>query len=222
MIAVSRGNAPQELVDALRRLSPDQRVYSNLHAEEIAAVKEALLKAQGHLCAYCMRRVPDVEHAKLEHVYPQSLSIAEGHPEKTVDYNNMLATCKGGDGEPGCSRAAQTCDTHKGGKTISIDPSSQEDIDTIFYERNGEIHSKKEEFDTDLCETLNLNCHDAFLPQDRARVYEMMSRQIKRANPKTRDAKRRFAEKKLLEIESSPVKEQFVGVMIYRLKRWAR
>lgn len=222
MIAVRRGNTPQELVDALRRLSPDQRVYSNLHAEEIAAVKETLLKAQGRLCAYCMRRVPDVEHAKLEHVYPQSLSISEGHPEKTVDYNNMLVTCRGGDGEPGRSRAAQTCDTHKGGQTISIDPSSQEDIDTIVYKRNGEIHSKNEEFETDLCETLNLNCCEAFLPQDRARVYEMMSRQIKRADPKTRDAKRRFAEKKLLEIESSPMKEQFVGVMIYRLKRWAR
>ena len=65
------------------------------------ALKESLLESQGHLCAYCMRRIDDADHVKLEHLYPQSLSISEGHPEQTVDYSNMLVSCMGGSDERG-------------------------------------------------------------------------------------------------------------------------
>ena len=164
----------------------------------------------------------DADHAKLEHHYPQSRSIAEGHPEQTVDYENMLLSCMGGSDASGCSRESLTCDSHKGDETISIDPCSQDDVDTIRYYRNGEIHSTNPAFERDLCETLNLNCEEAFLPQDRAKVYEAMQRAIERENPKTPDAKRAFARRKLQALESTRVREPFMGVMVYRLKRWAR
>lgn len=169
-----------------------------------------------------MRRIKDVEHAKLEHIYPQSRSLQEGHPEQTVDYNNMLVTCLGGDGDPHRSRSSQTCDTHKADSIIAINPSIQSDIDTIKYYSDGSIGSDNPEFERDLCETLNLNCQDSFLPQDRKRVYESMQKLIQKADPKTHEAKRAFAKKMLKRISESPIKVEFAGVVIYRLKRWAR
>lgn len=222
MLAIKRGEPPVELTKNVQELLPEQRVYESLSSETRSALKRALLKSQGHLCAYCMRRIDDVDHAKLEHIYPQSRSIAEGRPEQTVDYSNMLVSCMGGSDVRGCFHESQTCDSHKGDDVISIDPCSQSDIDTISYLRNGEIHSSNPAFERDLCETLNLNCRDAFLPQDCAAVYSMMQRAIEREDPKTPDAKRAFARRKLSALDAARVREPFMGVMVYRLRRWAR
>lgn len=222
MLAINRGEPPAELTKNVQELLPEQRSYENLSSETRTALKESLLERQGHLCAYCMRRIEDADHAKLEHLYPQSRSIAEGHPEKTVDYANMLVSCMGGSDVRGRPHSAQTCDSHKGNETISIDPCSQSDVDTIRYRRNGEIFSTDSSFDRDLDETLNLNCREAFLPQDRAGVYEAMQRAIEKEGPKTPEAKRAFARRKLRALESARVREPFMGVMVYRLRRWAR
>lgn len=222
MIAVHRGTPPVELNRNIHELASDQRTYNNLSADTKTALKKSLLESQGHICAYCMCRIDGPEDAKLEHIYPQSRSIAEGNPGKTLDYGNMLAVCKGGDGDPSRPHSEQTCDTHKGDAVLSINPSSQDDIDTIYYLPNGEIGSSNAAFDDDLCKTLNLNCEAAYLPQNRQRVYASMQHAIAKRAPRTHEAKREFARKKLMALEASDCKEPFVGVMLYRLKKWAR
>ena len=219
MIAVTHGAPPAILATNVRGLRPEQRTYEELSSETKAALRESLLDDQGYLCAYCMRRVSDAAHARLEHVYPQSRSLREGHPEQTIDYGNMLAACDGGSGRPA---SEQTCDVHKGDKLISINPFSQDDIDTIRYRRDGTICSTNPAFDRDLCETLNLNCEASYLPQNRERVLAELQNTIERANPKTREAKRAFAKRMLSSIRSVPKKEPYVGAAIYQLERWAR
>lgn len=220
MIPVKRGDPPVELVQCLHKLLPEQRTYVSLPTEVKSALKETLLQRQGYLCAYCMRRIDSADHAKLEHVIPQSRSIAEGHPEQTVEYRNMLVTCMGGDDE-GRPYSEKTCDSHKADMPIAIDPTSETDIATIRYLRNGMIHSSNLQFDHDLCDTLNLNCDASFLPQDRRGAYRAMERAIARENPKTHKAKQQFARRKLVALEQAEKKEAFVGVMYYVLKRWA-
>lgn len=222
MIAVYRGTPPAELNRNIHELTPDQRTYENLSADTKTALKKSLLKSQGYICAYCMRRIDGPDDAKLEHIYPQSRSIAEGNLGQTLDYGNMLAVCKGGDGDLGRPHGEQTCDTHKRGAVLSINPSSQDDIDTIYYLSNGEIGSSNAAFDDDLCKTLNLNCEAAYLPQNRRQVYASLQRAIAKRAPRTHEAKREFARRKLAALEASDYKEPFVGVMLYRLKRWAR
>lgn len=52
-------------------------------------IREQLLEEQGHLCAYCMRRI-DKEHMKIEHWYPEDrLTDAE-----RLEYRNMLGACE--------------------------------------------------------------------------------------------------------------------------------
>ena len=53
-------------------------------------LRKMLLKEQGYLCAYCMRRI-DIEHMKIEHWFPENeLSDIE-----RLDYRNMLGSCEG-------------------------------------------------------------------------------------------------------------------------------
>lgn len=222
MIVIRRGAPPQALIKDVQGLLPEQRTYENLSSETKRALKETLLDRQGYLCAYCMCRVKVVDHAKLEHVYPQSRSIAEGHPEQTIEYGNMLVTCMGGDGDACFPYENTTCDTHKGDQLISIDPTSQDCIEAIRYRRNGEIYSENRAFNHDLCETLNLNCMASFLPQGRAAVYRSLIGEISKKDPKTPEAKRAFVRKKLRSLEEAKTKEPFAGVMEYFLRRWAR
>ncbi|HJA29515.1 MAG TPA: hypothetical protein IAA15_08125 [Candidatus Olsenella pullicola] len=222
MIAIKRGTPPEELIRESHEMLPDQRRYDNLSTETKRVVKESLLKSQGYLCAYCMRRVADVDGAKLEHIYPQSRSLEEGHPEQTLEYGNMLAVCRGGEGDSGQPYDSLTCDSHKRDTTIALDPSSQRDIDTIRYLWDGTICSTDAGFECDLNETLNLNCRTSFLPQNRAAVYQKLQEEIDRERPVTHEAKRAYARKKLESLEAADVKAPFVGVMVYRLKRWAR
>ena len=64
-------------------------------------LREALLQEQGFICCYCMRRIQNALVLKmvLEHFNPQNLydGTIEGKPNLTLDYNNILASCTGGE-----------------------------------------------------------------------------------------------------------------------------
>lgn len=218
MIRIRRGSPPRELHDNIIELGKENATYERLSSETKTALKKSLLKSQGYLCAYCMCRVSYAEDAKLEHIEPQSVSLANGHPEKTVDFENMLAVCKGGEGS---RRSGQTCDTHKGNQLISIDPTSQRDIDTISYSRGGTISSSDARFQRDLCVTLNLNSAQAHLPENRKNALYALYRDIERFNPRGSREKQAYALKRLKEIDHAERKPPFCGIMIWKLKQWA-
>lgn len=73
-----------------RRLTPGAKY------EATDDLRNALLKDQGYICAYCMRRIPvkdsgTDETTRIEHLIPQSaLSQAEA-----MDYANMVICCPG-------------------------------------------------------------------------------------------------------------------------------
>lgn len=77
--------------------------------KEKNSVQSALLAEQGHLCAYCMRRIELSEsrrNMKNEHWTPRNLL---DEAEK-LNYQNMLGVCEGlVDGEGG---KEETCDTN--------------------------------------------------------------------------------------------------------------
>ena len=86
----------------LTKASKNHINYDDLEKTDI---QESLLEEQGALCAYCMCRI-DKDNMKIEHWNPQSIA-----PNLSLDYQNMLGVCKGGEGN---SKKFQHCDTKKG------------------------------------------------------------------------------------------------------------
>lgn len=101
MLYIRKGSEPASLT-AYKKQS---YVYFDGCCKE--DIRQNLLKEQGYLCAYCMRRI-HAGNMKIEHWYPEDkLSEIE-----KLDYKNMLGCCEGHiEGQKGKD---DTCDTHKG------------------------------------------------------------------------------------------------------------
>lgn len=108
-----------------------------------ALTKEELFAAQHGLCAYCMAEIsltPTKEEEKnkkikIEHYIP--LSKAKNH---VFDFNNYLLTCTGGDHENyNKAKEAMSCDSKKGEKNLTVDPTNPEHISSMYYQDDGMI-----------------------------------------------------------------------------------
>ena len=125
---------------------------------------------QGHLCAYCMRRIPDEriseKDADLSDVYIEHWQArsAERKPgaNKGLDYNNMLAVCSGNEKAPEAQGKRKkryfTCDKKRGDALLKINPLDTETLETIYYLADGTIKSTDKDIDADINVRLNLNC----------------------------------------------------------------
>lgn len=128
MIYIKKQAEPGKLLQY--RHQPGAR-FDDMDADVKEQLRESLLREQGHLCAYCMRRINGQSDVKIEHLKART-------PENELLYHNLLAVCKGGEGEPPW---AQSCDTKKGNRPLFISPLSRTDMNRIYYKNNGEIHS---------------------------------------------------------------------------------
>jgi len=113
-------------------------------------IRQQLLSEQGHLCAYCMRRI-HADTMKIEHWHCQA-----NYPAEQLIYANMLGVCPGNEGQP---KANQTCDTYKGNNDLLYNPAYPTDHPRleIYYDGTGKISSRNTVFDTQLNQILNLN-----------------------------------------------------------------
>lgn len=122
-------------------------------------VRDALLKEQGYLCAYCMSRITKCQ-MKIEHRVPQN--GAAYYPEYTqqeldelgINYTNMLGVCKRVVSMDG--KTFTICDTHRQEHRIEINALLQASIDKFTYTVSGEIDSADIQTLKDI-KTLNLN-----------------------------------------------------------------
>ncbi len=147
-------------------------------------IRAELLKEQGWLCAYCMRRISDkynptltkykteIEHFKSQHRYPKL----------ELNYKNMLGVCNGNaDNEHQlvCDKSKSKFDkTHD----MFVNPLELPRIQQIFYTSDGEVLSDNEQIMYDLDIILNLN--EPSLVERRLQLYEETRkkiRQIKRS-----------------------------------------
>ena len=123
-----------------------QGTYENLDKTEVRA---SLVAEQHGLCCYCMARIHDgPEKTKIEHYTPQG----DG---SELDYRNLLAACRGGEGNP---RREQHCDTRKGHRRLTIDPRHPSPHPgQLKYLTDGSIVAPTGELQHDVDEVLNLN-----------------------------------------------------------------
>lgn len=153
MIQIKKNEEPREWVKYRNTPGADY--------QSIPELVESLLKEQGYICAYCMRRIPhrdklykkdgknyvltDEDH-RIEHVLSRSK-----HSDKKLSYNNMVICC------PGHIGSEEHCDRKKGEDDISFSPLDANFISTLSYLTDGTIKSSDSQFDKEINEVLNLN-----------------------------------------------------------------
>mgnify|MGYP000655252347 CR=1 FL=1 len=105
MILIKKFPAPSDL-ETLKKEAEEQGLsdkdgYAKLRNPLKTQVRNLLMQEQGHLCAYCMRRIPDIrileEDVDLSDVYIEHWqarsAVGDTTENKGLDYRNMLAVC---------------------------------------------------------------------------------------------------------------------------------
>lgn len=212
MIEIKKGKEPYELLSYRKKFGAN---YDDMDCKPV--VLESLMREQGYLCAYCMRRIPEkrelpvgVKPSTIEHWEAQSTT----GEDKRLDYTNMLAVCAG---NRGCGdKNNMTCDAKRGNTPLTVDPRKPEIVSQISYRSNGIIFSDNPDIDRDLNDTLGLNSEAVSLPQSRKAVLNELQKNILATHP-TGDI-RPYCEKLLNALMQQEVKIPYAGIQIHWLK----
>lgn len=143
MIEIKKSSAPPDLVklqqDAVAQGLTANQAYDTLRNPLKGDIIELLLKEQGNICAYCMRRIPD-ERKGLPHVKIEHWNARNGEHDETcgsygaLDYCNFLAVCSGNQNDRSKSKEEKlTCDASRGNKKLTVNPLEPETLSTIYY-----------------------------------------------------------------------------------------
>lgn len=106
--------------------------FNELNGETKVALRKRLLEDQGYICCYCGCELCNDENTKIEHIKCQ-----KDYKDLALDFNNMLASCDGGDKD----RANRVrpkhqchCDAKKGNEDIPISPLDNVDGLLMFFD----------------------------------------------------------------------------------------
>lgn len=183
-------------------------------------VRENLLKEQGYLCGYCMRRLKNYKEVKIEHVVTQSMLKA--NERETLNYKIMLGVCYGNE-KKGRPDKFLTCDAHRHNKDLKVNPYDRNCIKMIAYKPDGFIYSEDKEINEDLNSTLNLNYDgaDVYLMKNRREVLKACKEKL-RTIQKNGVWKQSILEKMLQEYEEPDGQgylKPYSGIAIWYLKK---
>ncbi len=147
MIKINKGAEPIEWTR--KKATPGFVEY-----EPIPELREALLKEQGYICAYCMREIPvnKKDHGLSETSKIEHIKCREHHPDLQLDYSNMVICC------PGLIDGTAHCDKSKDNLEISFNifhPSLQNSIS--YSTKDGKIKSSNLVWDNEIENILKLN-----------------------------------------------------------------
>lgn len=213
MIEIKKSKEPKELLTY--RLQ-EYSSYGDMPHDIKEIVISSLMEEQGHLCAYCMRRIPFKDgHPKvtIEHLQPQN-AISD---KEKLNYQNMLAVCLGN--RNSTDNNDKSCDAFRGSlaphkQTMTVNPLNPNTLRKIRYKNNGIIFSNDPDINSDLNDKLNLNCKAQLLPDCRANALRVLQTKVAKDNP-DRTARKEYFEKLLDKYkEDKPNKPQYVGILI--------
>ena len=219
MIEIKKGKEPKKL---LYYRQQKDAFYEQMDKDVRDELLERLLQEQGHICAYCMKKIPEkrklpvgVVPVTIEHWLPRNpddkKDVGQG-----LDYKNMFAVCSGNRG-CGC-KEKMTCDAHRSNEPIKIDPRNVNTLRGITYTSSGRIRSSDEEVDKDINERLNLNSDSSSLPENRKRVLQTLIDDVRKKHT-TGDislyCKRRSEQIRGLNDPKMP----YVGIVIWWLEK---
>jgi uncharacterized protein (TIGR02646 family) len=107
--------------------------FEDLRGNEKADVHRSLVEEQGFICCYCEGRIEmNGASSNIEHLMPRSR-----FPEVELDYNNLLASCLGGDR----NSPSEHCNGKKGNwyEPTMVSPLQVDCSTYFFFTRDGQI-----------------------------------------------------------------------------------
>lgn len=212
MRAIDKGREPQKLRQYRNQKGAKYDGANFTPVKE--RIREALLREQGALCAYCMQRITETT-MKIEHWHCQT-----SYPNEQLVYKNLLGCCKGNEGE---SPRNQHCDTRKGDLDITLNPADPAHHTRlrIRYAGDGTIRSENRQFNNEINNVLNLNW--SRLKSNRKSVVSAVMQVLsQRPGTRTKNEIRRLLAPWQRPNDQEELKE-YCGVAIYYLeKRLAR
>lgn len=165
----------------------EYRLTPNVDYQSIPELRESLLKEQGYICAYCMRRIPykdknSNEDSRIDHILSR-----DNHPDRKLDYQNMVICC------PGAISKNFHCDKLKGEKDITFSLFDDTFISTLKYStKSGEIKSSNPEWDIEINDILNIN--NELLKANRLEVVNGIINVLKSKEWKTGEIRKKLEE----------------------------
>lgn len=211
MLRYRKGREPA----CLRRLrSAPGATWDDIGDEERTPIRNALVRDQGRLCAYCQRRlVPGWDTMRIDHVQPRS----GGGPH--FAWWNLVGACNGFAGVGSVTK--RTCDRAKGDTPLArLNPVAGRGADpTILlrYLPDGTVTADDPGAMNDVESVLNLNA--AGLKRGRRAFLDALRDWAKAARPSGRTFRRRAQEALIL--SGGPASE-YTFVAFYHFNRWAR
>ncbi|HEY8657867.1 MAG TPA: hypothetical protein VIL78_02460 [Hanamia sp.] len=216
----------QEPASLVQHRANQPAFYHNLPFAAMNDLRANLLFEQGHICCYCMKRIPEkVERdrtisyeMKVEHFQCQ-----DRFEQLQLTYSNLFGACTGNEGQP---RRLQTCDTKKANLDLSFNPTSTiSNCETVIkYDADGEIYTDSEEINRQLNEVLNLNMQT--LKAGRREVYLEVQNKVEVESKKYADKNLRnrfFQQEKIKWLTTTTDKYRpFCMVAVYYLNKKIR
>lgn len=129
-----------------------------------AAIKQQRLIDQGYICPYTLVRI-DENSCHIEHIKPRAISKAEGRPEETLDYENLIACfpANGGNKAYGCGAPMRD------NKPLAFSPRDFRCENQVRYRSSGQVEAANGS--PEVCEMIdNTLCLNARWLMDKRRT----------------------------------------------------
>lgn len=142
--------------DFVQHRAKPNSTFDNMPTSVKNNLRDALLKSQGYICCYCMKRIRD-RTSKIEHFRSQmNHNGKNGSTDLTLDYSNLFAACP----DLGGKYETQTCDSHKKELELKKINLTSPLCNSMFkYASNGNMSSVTgdDDINYDIDNILNLN-----------------------------------------------------------------
>lgn len=161
-ITKKSSNEPKEVV---KKRTTKGSTFDDLPKKPL---RTALLKEQGFICAYCMKRISNTSKTRIEHFAPRT-------KENSKNYMNLIAACDGNelskkdksDTRTSLEKKMVHCDVLKKNTSISISPLKKSCEQLVLFDIAGIVYSNDETTEKELNDILGLN-HPSLV---RERIY---------------------------------------------------
>lgn len=170
-------NEPNSLVE---HRAKEHANFDNIPLTVKEQLRQNLLSEQGHICCYCMKRIPESNppNLKIEHFCCQA-----DNNQLQLTYSNLFASCTGNEGQP---KIKQTCDTKKGNSVLTINLiSNHPNCESLFkFNADGEISLliENDEIKKQINDVLNLNMQT--LKDNRREIYLEVQKKVENESRK--------------------------------------